>query len=67
MADITKCKGEHCLLKDKCYRYTAKDSEYRQAYFMEIPIKNGICEMYWGERNSYIVSQLEDIVSGDKK
>lgn len=65
MADITKCKGEHCLLKEKCYRYTAKDSEYRQSYFAEIPIKNGICEMYWGEQN--IVSQLEDIVKSKKK
>lgn len=65
MADITKCKGGYCLLKDKCYRYTAKDSEYRQSYFMELPMKNGICDMYWGEQN--IVSQLEDIVSGNKK
>jgi hypothetical protein len=65
MADITKCKGEHCLLKEKCYRYTAKDSKYRQAYFMELPIKNGICDMYWGEQN--IVFQLDNIVSGNKK
>ena len=65
MADITKCKGEYCLLKEKCYRYTAKDNEYRQSYFMEIPIKNGICDMYWGKQN--IVSQLEDIVNNKKK
>lgn len=48
MADITKCKGINCEIKESCYRYTAKESNYSQAYFVEVPIKeNGECEYYW--------------------
>lgn len=31
MADITKCVGTDCPLKEKCYRYKAEDS-YWQSY-----------------------------------
>lgn len=31
MADITKCTNKNCKIKEKCYRYTAKDS-YWQSY-----------------------------------
>ena len=48
MADITKCSGIGCDLKDSCYRFTANASEFRQAYFMNIPIKkNQTCDYYW--------------------
>jgi len=51
MADITKCSGDNCPIKDKCYRFTAPDSTLLQSYFMEPPfyIKNAhvICEMFW--------------------
>ena len=53
MADITKCPGQIgaiiCPYKDKCYRYTAKASDY-QSYFMELPLKDDKCDMYWGAR-----------------
>jgi hypothetical protein len=49
MADITKCRGDGCIIKEKCYRFTAKADEY-QAYFLESPIKDGKCDMYWGAR-----------------
>ena len=45
MPDITKCKGEGCVAKFTCYRFTAKPS-MRQPYFMESPIKDGGCEYY---------------------
>jgi len=32
MADITKCAGQGCDIKEQCYRYTAPSSEYRQAW-----------------------------------
>jgi hypothetical protein len=60
MADITKCKGVNCPIKDQCYRYTAKES-MRQSYFMESPIKDGKCEMYWGENAESIFNQLKQI------
>jgi hypothetical protein len=39
MADISKCLGKDCPLKDKCYRYLAVDGGW-QSYFTEIPFDN---------------------------
>lgn len=53
MADITMCKGEGCLVKDRCYRFTARVTPDWQSYFMESPIvtrgpdKFGNCPEYW--------------------
>jgi hypothetical protein len=49
MADITKCKGDGCPIKEKCYRFTAIADEY-QSYFGNPPIKDGKCDMYWEAR-----------------
>ena len=46
MPDITMCNGNNCPVKKKCYRYTAKPSEY-QSYFIEAPFKDGKCDHYW--------------------
>lgn len=46
MADIAMCKGDGCILKESCYRYTAKPSLY-QSYFINPPLKNGGCDHYW--------------------
>lgn len=62
MADITMCSGTDCPQKESCYRFTAKPSEYRQSYFMEAPIKDGKCDMYWGENAESIWNQLKEIV-----
>ena len=62
MPDITMCLGTGCPHKETCYRFTAKPSEYRQAYFMEAPIKEGKCDMYWGENQINIWNQLKEIV-----
>lgn len=49
MADITMCEGKNCPLKEKCYRFTAKVSEYRQSYFMETPYnkEENNCKHFW--------------------
>jgi hypothetical protein len=44
--DITKCKGEDCPIKESCKRFTAKES-LMQSYFIESPIEDGKCKMYW--------------------
>ena len=31
MADITKCTNKNCKIKEKCYRFTAKE-DYWQSY-----------------------------------
>jgi hypothetical protein len=62
MSDITMCKGTDCPIKEKCYRFTAKADDLYQSYFTEPPIKDGKCEMYWGEFQKEIINQLENIV-----
>ena len=46
MPDISMCKGNDCKLKETCYRYKAKPSEY-QSYFIDAPFKDGDCSHYW--------------------
>lgn len=48
MADITKCKGNYCELRQTCYRYKAEDSKFRQSYFVKTPNNtNSDCDYYW--------------------
>ena len=63
--DITMCQGTDCPHKEKCYRYTAKPSEY-QSYFMEAPIQDEKCEMYWGENAESIWKQINEIIETKK-
>jgi hypothetical protein len=67
MADITKCKGEGCPVKENCYRFTALADEYYQSYFVESPFKDGKCDMFWGENANYIFDLLKEITSLKKK
>jgi len=60
MADISKCKGIDCPLKETCYRFTAPVSE-RQSWFIKPPYADNKCEMYWGGRSSEIMNQLVEI------
>ena len=46
MPDIAMCKGGRCPQKDKCYRFTATPSEYRQSYFTEAPFKMDGCPYF---------------------
>lgn len=62
--DITMCVGTDCPHKEKCHRYTAKPSEFRQSWFMKPPIKNGKCDMFWGDNAEAVLNQLKDIVEG---
>jgi hypothetical protein len=48
MADITKCNGNNCPMKETCYRYTAKITPQWQSYFSETPeIVDGKCDYYY--------------------
>lgn len=66
MADITKCKGDECSIKESCYRFTAKASEFWQSWFLNSPIKDGKCDMFWGVENDYTMKQIKDILNGEK-
>ena len=61
------CPGTDCPQKEKCYRYTAKPCEYWQSYFIDSPIKDGKCEMYWGENAESIWNQLKDIMKDESE
>jgi hypothetical protein len=62
--DITKCLGEKgaidCPYKEKCYRFTAEADDY-QSYFMELPLKDGKCDHYWGDNGEDIWNQKNDV------
>ena len=61
MPDITMCLGyekdidKHCPMKESCYRYMARPSEYRQSYFVDAPFlvePDGFsCEYFWKVEN----------------
>jgi hypothetical protein len=59
--DITKCKGIGCDIKSECHRFAAETDVYWQSYFVESPIKNGKCDLFWGEQAQSIFNQLLDI------
>lgn len=61
--DITKCSGSNCPLKDTCFRYTAKASDFRQSYFTELPydFEKQECSVYWGIKSEAVIKQLEEI------
>jgi hypothetical protein len=63
MPDITMCKGQIeeivCPYKDQCYRFTAKADKYGQSYFMELPLKDGKCDHYWGNNGEDIWNKTE--------
>jgi len=55
MADISKCKGGKCSLKESCYRYKAKAGIY-QSYMLYPKTKDDSveCDSYWEiEKNEY--------------
>ena len=58
MADITKCKGDGCPVKEHCIRYTAKASNY-QSYFIKTPYRDNQCLHYWGDHAETIFKQLK--------
>lgn len=45
MVDITKCSGEGCHLRERCFRYMAKSDAYHPSY-MAPPIKEGACDSF---------------------
>lgn len=47
MADISKCNGNNCTLKETCYRFTAVANPYRQTYAPFSQEKDGTCKSYW--------------------
>lgn len=52
MADIAMCKGTDCPRAKECYRFTATANEYRQSYFVIVPLKEDkTCDEFWKNTN----------------
>lgn len=56
MADISKCSGEGCNQKEKCYRFTAKPNEYYQSW-MSSPAPDPLpkkwkCPEFWDNEHN---------------
>lgn len=45
MANITKCDGNNCSKKEQCYRFTAIENKFRQAYSSPTP-ESKDCEYF---------------------
>lgn len=45
MADISKCVGANCPIRNTCYRYTAPVSLYQT--YAEFQYIDGKCDYYW--------------------
>ena len=69
MPDITMCPGGNCPLKENCYRFTAKASEYHQSYFAEAPYDHEAknCEYYWFHADSWAKSETAKNKKKDEK
>ncbi len=48
MTDITKCANQHCPLRAKCHRATARDDPDNQSWAMFAPEDDGVCNDLWG-------------------
>ena len=64
----TLCKGINCPMKKQCKRYTYKpDFPMYQSYFTESPIKDGKCDMFWGDVADEIMEQLKTITNNEHR
>jgi len=66
MADITMCSGVGCDIKLECYRHTANQSGW-QSWFTEVPLKDGKCEMFWGNKAEEAYTDLKDVFRNNIK
>ena len=68
--DITMCKGGKCPLKEKCRRFTARQS-MMQSYLTVPPFRidrgKFICDMFWGDKSDYLFETLKSIMTNGKK
>lgn len=49
MPDITMCLNKDCLLRMKCYRFTAMPTPDWQSYAEYKPV-NGECDRFWDNK-----------------
>jgi hypothetical protein len=75
--DITLCKGNSCIIKQSCHRFTlyhnhCKDKKkVYESYFVKPPYKidkgKFTCDMFWGDNSIYLLEQLKSIFTSGLK
>ena len=69
MSDITKCSGDGCPWKNKCFRFLVPNNPEYQSSFIEIPGKYidevFSCEFIWTQSSEFVMNQLTKIVTGE--
>lgn len=58
--NITKCTGEGCPVKEKCFRFTTKDEDI---YFDTPPYTNDpvfLCDYFWGDKLTLNLKPFND-------
>lgn len=59
MPDISMCQNEDCLLRMKCYRFTATPSEYWQSYVtFTYDNMTGHCRGFWNNKQYKNITNL---------
>lgn len=61
MADISKCNGNNCTLKDTCYRFTATSNPHWQTFgVFSQDETTGKCEYYWKDvKNEPVIMTIK--------
>jgi len=59
MPDICMCEGKDCPIKEGCYRFKAKPSQYGQGYFLQSPYENGKCDKLLPVKTEASVQKIE--------
>lgn len=68
MSDITKCSGDGCPWKTKCFRFTVPNNPDYQSTFVDIPGKYidevFSCKFIWSSSAEFINGELR-IITGE--
>jgi hypothetical protein len=61
METLTKCTGEGCILKNKCFRYTKIDFFEDDFFFKKVPYnyKLNTCEYIWNENAENLYNGIQ--------
>lgn len=68
MVDIAKCSGVNCPIRDRCNRFSQYSSNH-DIINHPYKIENGVfsCDLFWGESQTQMLNQLEEIVGIQKQ
>lgn len=59
MPDISKCNGNKCNIKTKCYRFTSKSNDW-QSWLVPTYSSDGKCEFFWDNSDRIISHQNQN-------